>query len=96
MIPCTFASIRNSRTAENASLSICPSGLSGVIAGAETRGAGIEIRIYGADPDEIEARARNEGHIVLAGSADKPHGLRECHVVGPEGYVFVPSRAIGG
>jgi hypothetical protein len=70
--------------------------MSGVIAGAETRGAGIEIRIYGADPDEIEARARKEGHIVLAGSADKPHGLRECHVVGPEGYVFVPSRAIGG
>ena len=70
--------------------------MSGVIAGAETRGAGIEIRIYGADPDEIEARARNEGHIVLAGSVDKPHGLRECHVVGPEGYVFVPSRAISG
>ena len=69
--------------------------MSGVIAGAETRGAGIEIRIYGADPDEIEARARNEGHIVLAGSADKPHGLRECHVVGPDGYIFVPSRAIG-
>jgi hypothetical protein len=70
--------------------------MSGVIAGAETRGVGIEIRIYGADPDGIEARARNEGHIVLAGSVDKPHGLRECHIVGPEGYVFVPSRAIGG
>jgi hypothetical protein len=35
--------------------------MSGVIAGAETRGAGIEIRIYGANPDGIEARARDEG-----------------------------------
>ena len=70
--------------------------MSGVITGVETRGVGIEIRIYGADPDDIEARARNEGHIVLAGSVDKPHGLRECHIVGPEGYVFVPSRAISG
>ncbi|WP_353644059.1 hypothetical protein [Mesorhizobium sp. WSM2239] len=70
--------------------------MSGVIAGAETRGAGIEIRLYGAYPDGIEARARDEGHIILAGSVDKPHGLRECHIVGPEGYVFVPSEAIGG
>ena len=34
--------------------------------------------------------------IVLAGAIDKPHGLRECHIVGPSGYVFVPSLAIGG
>ncbi|TIT17143.1 MAG: hypothetical protein E5W86_24065, partial [Mesorhizobium sp.] len=35
--------------------------MSGVIAGAETRGAGIELRLYGADPDAIEARARDLG-----------------------------------
>ncbi|MDX8443696.1 hypothetical protein [Mesorhizobium australafricanum] len=34
------------------------------------------------------------GHIVLAGSIDKPHGLRECYIVGPDGYVFVPSARI--
>ncbi len=70
--------------------------MSGVIAGVETRGAGLEIRLYGADPDHIEALARQHDHVVLAGSVDKPHGIRECHIVGPDGYVFVPSLAIGG
>ncbi len=65
------------------------------VAGTELRGAGVEIRLYGADPDRIEARARAEAHVVLAGAIDKPHGLREAHVVGPFGYVFVPSRPIG-
>jgi hypothetical protein len=70
--------------------------MAGVVDGVEIRGAGIEIRIYGADPDRIEAKAREHGHIVLAASADKPHGLRECHIVGPNGYVFVPGKAIHG
>ncbi|RJG47016.1 hypothetical protein D3Y55_03480 [Mesorhizobium sp. DCY119] len=70
--------------------------MTGVIAGVETRGAGLEIRLYGADPDRIEVMARKHGHIVLAGSVDKPHGIRECHIVGPDGYVFVPSLAIAG
>ena len=64
------------------------------MSGNDVRGAGIEIRLYGADPDRIEARARKQDHVVLAASMDKPHGLRECHVVGPSGYVFVPSKAI--
>lgn len=68
--------------------------MSGVTAGLEVRGAGIEIRLYGADPDAAEARARQRGDVVLAASIDKPHGLRECHIVGPDGYVFVPSLAL--
>jgi catechol 2,3-dioxygenase-like lactoylglutathione lyase family enzyme len=68
--------------------------MSGVIAGAEARGAGIELRLYGADPDAIEAAALDHGHIVLAGSIDKPHGLRECYIAGPDGYVFVPSAPL--
>lgn len=70
--------------------------MTGVIAGVETRGAGLEIRLYGSDPDRAEALARQHDHIVLSGSVDKPHGLRECHLVGPCGYVFVPSQPIGG
>jgi hypothetical protein len=66
----------------------------GSTGGTEIRGAGVEIRIYGADPDRIEARARAADHHILSGSIDKPHGLRECHVVSPAGYVFVPSRTI--
>lgn len=68
--------------------------MAGVTAGIEVRGAVVEIRLYGADPDAIEARAREHGYVVLAGSIDKPHGLRECHIVAPDGYVFVASRAI--
>jgi catechol 2,3-dioxygenase-like lactoylglutathione lyase family enzyme len=70
--------------------------MTGSIAGAETRGAGIELRLYGAEPDAIEAAALEHGHIVLAGAIDKPHGLRECYIVGPDGYVFVPSAPLAG
>ena len=70
--------------------------MAGVIGGVEQRGTGIEIRIYGLDPDLAESRALEHGHHVLAGSVDKPHGLRECHIVGPSFYVFVPSMAIDG
>jgi catechol 2,3-dioxygenase-like lactoylglutathione lyase family enzyme len=58
------------------------------------RGIGVELRLYQCDPDAAEARARARGHHVLAGSADKPHGLRECCLVDPDGYVWVPSRRI--
>ena len=66
----------------------------GVVNGADLRGQGVEIRIYGVDPDKIEERARRLGYDVLSGSVDKPHGLRECHIIGPEGYIWVPGSAI--
>lgn len=68
--------------------------MTGVVTGVALRGLGAEIRLYGADPDAVEARARAAGHVVLAGSLDKPHGVRECHLVGPDGYVFVPTMAL--
>lgn len=68
--------------------------LLGVIAGVEARGAGVELRIYGCDPDVAERAARAGGWTVLAGSIDKPHGLRECVIVDDEGYVWVPGVAI--
>ena len=52
--------------------------LIGVVADLEGRGAGVELRLYGCDPDAAEPRARALGYTVLAGSMDKPHGLREC------------------
>lgn len=67
--------------------------MSGVVSDISARGAGIEIRVYGLDPDRVEARANARGDIVLAGSIDKPHGLRECYIVSPAGYVWVPSIA---
>lgn len=68
--------------------------LSGLVAGIEGRGAGVELRLYGCDPDMAEARAREKGFTVLAGAIDKPHGLRECVILDEEGYAWVPSVAL--
>lgn len=65
----------------------------GVFEGEEVRGRGIELRLYGVDPDEAEERALAFGAVILSGSMNKPHGWRECHLVGPDGYVWVPSLA---
>ncbi|MFW6076454.1 MAG: hypothetical protein ACOC71_01770 [Hyphomicrobiales bacterium] len=65
--------------------------LNGIVAGTESRGAGIELRLYGVDPDAAEARARTGGWTVLAGAMDKPHGLREAVLVDDEGYVWIPA-----
>lgn len=62
------------------------------VTGLEARGGGIELRLYGVDPDEAEAVAKRSGATVLAPAADKPHGLREVYIVDDDGYVWVPSR----
>ena len=68
--------------------------LAGLVAGLEGRGAGVELRVYGCDPDVAEAKARAGGWTVLAGSMDKPHGLRECIILDDDGYAWVPGKAI--
>lgn len=67
--------------------------LSGSLADADIRGVGAELRIMGLDPDTAEARARDAGYTVLAGSVDKPHGLREAYILDADGYLWVPSVA---
>jgi catechol 2,3-dioxygenase-like lactoylglutathione lyase family enzyme len=67
--------------------------LSGVVAGVDARGAGVELRLYGCDPDRAEAKARELGFTVLAGSIDKAHGLRECVILDDDGYAWVPAAA---
>ena len=55
------------------------------------RGAGIELRLHGCDPDGAARRARELGFTVLDGPRDQPdHGLREAHLVDGDGYVWVP------
>ena len=70
--------------------------LSGVVKGVEGRGAGVELRIYGCDPDVAETAARAGGWTVLSGSINKPHGLRECVILDDDGYAWVPGTGIGG
>ena len=68
--------------------------LHGVVEGLTGRGAGVELRVYGLDPDDCEKRTREKGYTILAGSIDKPHGLRECVILDDEGYAWVPGMAI--
>jgi len=65
--------------------------LKGAVAGVRARGCGLELRLYGIDPDQAEAAARRRDAVVLAGAADKEHGLREAYIVDDDGYVWVPS-----
>lgn len=60
---------------------------------APVRGAGVELRVYGLDPDTVEQRARDAGFTVMASAATKPHGLREVCVLDADGYLWVPSVA---
>ena len=62
-----------------------------VIADVNQRGAGMELRLHGRDPDEAEAAARRLGFEVLVAATDKEaHGLRETFLVDSDGYVWVP------
>lgn len=65
--------------------------LLGFVKDQEGRGQGVELQLFNQEPDAAEARARENDYIVLAGSVDKPHGLRECSILDPDGYCWVVS-----
>ena len=58
------------------------------------RGAGVELRHYNMVADTAEQRARQAGYVVLAGAADKPHGLREVAILDDDGYCWVVSQSL--
>ena len=66
----------------------------GVVAGDGPRGAGVELRLRGRDPDAAQQAAREHGFTVLDGAADKPHGVREAYLVDADGYVWVPELTL--
>lgn len=69
--------------------------LSALLPETGVRGAGIEIRLHEADPDQAASRAELAGGILLQPPTDKrAHGLREAVILSPSGYAFVPSRRI--
>jgi len=57
---------------------------------AGQRGAGVELRLHGCDPDRAEKAAMENSFVVMASAANKPHGVREAFLVDPDGYVWVP------
>ncbi len=67
--------------------------LYGLLPEAGPRGAGLENRLHGVDPDAACTRAQDFADaVVLAAPQDKAgHGLREAVILSPSGYAFVPS-----
>lgn len=61
---------------------------------AGARGAGVELRLFECDPDQAEARGRARGDMILRETLDRPHGLRECFILDPDGYCWVPSKRL--
>ena len=61
----------------------------GLLPEAGARGAGVQLYLFGIDPDAAAARAP-AGHVIEP-PADKPHGLREATILGPEGHAFSPA-----
>ncbi len=68
--------------------------LLGLVPETPPRGAGMQIFLFGIDPDAAAARAEAAGGMVIEHPADKPHGLRECTILAPEGQAFSPAVAI--
>ncbi|MFD2738319.1 VOC family protein [Sulfitobacter aestuarii] len=58
------------------------------------RGAGLEIRLYDSDPEDVCARAEAAGGMILQLPSDRPHGLREAYVLCENGYAWVASRSL--
>ena len=60
----------------------------GDLVAGKQRGLGAEIRLFGVDPDDVEARARTHGAAILMMATNKGHGWREVWVQDPDGYVW--------
>ena len=56
--------------------------------GAGVRGAGVELRLFGLDPEGVEDRAKAAGATVVSATAVRGHGWREMMVEDPDGYVW--------
>lgn len=65
--------------------------LSGLLPENPPRGGGVQVYLFGVDPDAAIARAEATGHTVLEPARDKPHGLREATILSPEGHAFSPA-----
>ena len=68
--------------------------LPGLLPEAGPRGAGVQLYLFGIDPDAAAARAEAAGGVVIEPPADKPHGLREATLLAPEGHAFSPAVAL--
>jgi len=65
--------------------------LLGLVPENPPRGGGLQLYLFGIDPEQAEKRANDAGFVVIEPTAEKPHGLRECTILSPDGYAFSPA-----
>lgn len=65
--------------------------LSALLPDNPPRGAGVQVYLFGIDPDLACLRAEAAGGLVVEPPTDKPHGLREATILAPEGQAFSPA-----
>ena len=58
------------------------------LAAGERRGLGVELRVFGMDPDLVEQRARVAHAVIVQPPTTKGHGWREVMVADPDGYIW--------
>ncbi len=56
------------------------------LSAGKQRGLGLQLRVLGVDPDELEARARQANATIVAAAQNKGHGWREVLIRDPDGY----------
>jgi predicted enzyme related to lactoylglutathione lyase len=66
----------------------------GLVPERPPRGAGASLHLFDSDPDTAAARADGAGGMILQPPTNKPHGLRECCILCPNGYAWVASRPL--
>jgi len=52
------------------------------------RGTGVELRVFGIDPDSLERRAREARATIIQSTRDFPHGWRDVMLAEP-GRVYL-------
>ncbi len=60
------------------------------VTSVKLRGAGIELRLHGCNPDQAVEAAQRLGSELLSPATNKGHGLREAFIRDKDGYIWVP------
>ena len=63
----------------------------GILPDNPPRGAGVQLYLFGIDPDQAIAKTQEYGGTVIEEPRNKPHGLYEGTILSPEGYAFSPA-----
>lgn len=70
--------------------------LLGLVPESPPRGGGVQLFLFGADPDRAVVRAEAFGGVAIEAPRAKPHGLYEATVLSAEGFAFTAAVSSEG